>query len=379
VKNKFVAIKVSISILLLYSMIGFAQESFEIYVNSRGTHSVKKYDETGNYLEDFIPAGSGGLSNPEDILFHPDGSVLITGFSNQFIKRFDGITGNYLGNFSTGYNLAGPSKMSIGPDSLIYVTQWGESQNKVVRFGLDGEFIDEFTSIGAPKGLGHAWDEDKNFYIALFGTGGSGTIHKFDSLGNDLGTFINSSVLQGPTSIWRNVIGEWLIEDWLTGKVLRYSSTGEYIGDFVSGMTNPEGIVILPDGRMLIGDWGEDAVHLVNWDGSLMGYFCSGNGLVDPNSIKLRTVFNTGLPENIHVNMEIGQLKGNRFHIQLSGLSNKFNQITVINSAGVIIEKLEMSAQVIWDAHDYPDGVYIIVYENSTRRISKKIVVNKQM
>ena len=361
--------------MVFYANLSIAQESFEVYVNSRGTHSIKKYDQGGNYLEDFISPGAGGLSNPEDILFHPDGSVLITGLSNQFIKRYNGITGDYIGNFSSGYNLAGPSKMSIGPDSLIYVTQWGETQNKVVRFNLNGAFVDEFTSIGAPKGLGHLWDENKNFYVALFGTGGSGTVHKFDSLGNDMGTFINSSVLNGPTSIWRNVLGEWLVEDWLAGKVLRYSAAGDYIDEFTTGMTNPEGIAFLPDGKMLIGDWGEDAVHLVNWDGSLMGYFCSGDGLLDPNSVKIKAVTSTGLPENTSENINIIPTIGDRFTIELSNFSNNSGSIIVINSGGHVVEELGINSQIVWDANDYPDGLYFIIYDSGDVRITRRVMV----
>ncbi|MDX1939702.1 MAG: hypothetical protein SFU99_04075, partial [Saprospiraceae bacterium] len=34
-----------------------------VYVSSRNTHAVKLYDlATGNFIKDFVPAGSGGLS-----------------------------------------------------------------------------------------------------------------------------------------------------------------------------------------------------------------------------------------------------------------------------------------------------------------------------
>ena len=93
-------------------------------------------------------------STARKTFFHPDGSVLVTGFGNTTIKRYDGETGAFLGDFSSGYALATPSKMSIGPDSLIYVTQWDAVQNNIVRFDLDGNFVDEFTTEGAPNGLG---------------------------------------------------------------------------------------------------------------------------------------------------------------------------------------------------------------------------------
>ncbi len=268
----------------------FGQTTYTVLVSSRGESAVKEYDLAGNFLGNFVEPGSGGLSGTEDMLFHPDGSVLVTGFANTAIKRYDGATGDYLGNFTSGYSLNTPSKMSIGPDSLIYVTQWGTTQNKVVRFGLDGAFVDEFTSVGAPNGLGHVWDGDKNFYIALYGNGGTGTVHKFDSLGNNLGTFISSFLLQGPTSIWWDSNGDMLVEDFTVGKVLRYNSQGQYQGEFITGMTNPEGIAFLPNGDFLIGDWGVDAVHRFDSTGLYLDYFTSGNGLTDANSVKLRVV-----------------------------------------------------------------------------------------
>ncbi|MBK7338840.1 MAG: NHL repeat-containing protein [Saprospirales bacterium] len=271
----------------------FGQTTYTVLVSSRGESAVKEYDLAGNFLGNFVEPGSGGLSGTEDMLFHPDGSVLVTGFANTAIKRYDGATGDYLGNFTSGYSLNTPSKMSIGPDSLIYVTQWGTTQNKVVRFGLDGAFVDEFTSVGAPNGLGHVWDGDKNFYIALYGNGGTGTVHKFDSLGNNLGTFISSFLLQGPTSIWWDSNGDMLVEDFTVGKVLRYNSQGQFQGEFITGMTNPEGIAFLPNGDFLIGDWGVDAVHRFDSTGLYLDYFTSGNGLTDANSVKLRVTQST--------------------------------------------------------------------------------------
>ena len=104
----------SFIVLLLVAVCGFAQTQVEVFVNSRGTNAIKKYDGEGNYLGNFIAPGSGGLVAPEDVLFHPDGTMLVTGAGNGYIKRYDGQTGSFLGNFSSGYLLEIPSKMSIG-------------------------------------------------------------------------------------------------------------------------------------------------------------------------------------------------------------------------------------------------------------------------
>jgi streptogramin lyase len=362
-----------------------AQTSYEVYVSSRGTNAVKKYDMNGEYLGDFVASGSGGLTNTEDILFHPDGSTLVTGFGNSSVKQYDGSTGDYLGDFTSGYTLASPSKMSIGPDSLIYVTQWGTTQNKVARFTLDGAFQDEFTSIGAPKGLGHVWDEQKNFYIALFGTGGSGTIHMFDSLGNDLGTFINSTIIQGPTSIWFDGDGSMLVEDWTLGKVFRFDEDGEYLEEFISGMTNPEGIAITPDGELLIGDWGQDAVHLFSSAGESLGYFTTGNGLLDPNSVKIKPVAITGTNEFTEAKASLQVFptaNPGEFNIEFEISNSQHIRITVIDMQGRVIDTpFDRKSgpgfqQIVWKPSAAVDeGMFIIRLQTPGTLFTKRIMV----
>lgn len=290
--------KLLISVLFILFLIdSHSQYEYEVFVSDRDNSAVKRYDINGNFIDNFITSGSGGLSYTEDILFHPDGSILVTGVGNSTIKKYDGTTGAYLGNFSSGFTLTDPSKMSLGPDSLIYVTQWAGTLN-VVRFNLDGSFVDEFTSVSVANGLDHFWDADTNFYIAEYTNGANGFVHKFDKNGNDLGVFIPTTNLQGPTSMWVDQTGDILVEDWTTGQVHRFDSNGNYESVFISGMTNPEGVAFLPNGDFLICDWGEDAVHRFAADGSALGYFTSGNGLTDPNSVVVRHNPGVGIVES---------------------------------------------------------------------------------
>lgn len=362
--------------LLTAASVVVAQTHLEVLVSNRGGHSVTRFDEAGNYLDDFISSGSGGLSFTEDILFHPDGSVLVTGLGNAYIKRYDGHTGAYIGNFSSGYSLDLPSKMTMGSDSLIYVTQWGTVRNKVVRFNLSGNFVDEFTSIGAPKGLGHTWDEHKNFYISLFGaTGGEGTVHKFDSSGNDLGTFINTTILDGPTDIWFDTNGDMLVEDWNAGKILRFDSTGAYVNTFVTGMTNPEGIAFLPDGSMLVCDWAEDAVHLIDSNGIRLGYFCSSH-LIDPNAVKVRASVTASVPgvasEAKFTSPNIGEV----FTFSLPPAIATSATIRILNMNGQVVEEIARAQNTTWNANHFPKGMYIVAVTANGNNFYEKIVVN---
>lgn len=347
--------------ILLCCLSQLLSQDYQVLVSSRGENAVKLYDIDGNYLSDFVSPGDGGLNTTEDILFHPDGSVLVTGFNNSSIKRYNGISGEYIQDFSNGYTLNGPSKMAVGPDNYIYVTQWGSNNVKTVRFDMDGNFVDEFTSIVTPRGLGQEWDADGNYYVAIFSQSGSnGTVEKFDSSGNFLETFIDSDVLQGPTSIWWDDNGDMLVEDWTAGVVRRYDSEGNYLNNFISGMANPEGISFLPNGNILIGDWGSDNVRMFSNTGSSLGVFASGNGLTDPNSVKVRESPLVSIEEiqnetiQIHPNPNNGNF---RFQFEMA------EEFRIYNSYGqlVFIKQLDPSqSSFFYSNHTLSPGTYIV-------------------
>jgi hypothetical protein len=356
---------------LLWQSAVRAQIQYEVLVNSRDTHAVFRYDLNGNWLGEFVTSGSGGLQFPEDILFHPDGTVLVTGAGNAQIKRYDGSTGDYFGNFSSGYSLSIPSKMSIGPDSLIYVTQWGTVQNNVVRFDLSGAFVDEFTTVGAPLGLGHFWDDQGRFYISLYDNGANGTVHRFAADGSNLGVFIDSSILQGPTDLWQDTNGDVLVQDWTSGTVLRYDANGQFISTYISGLSNPEGHAWLPNGNLLMGDWGEDAVHLFDPLGTDLGYFCNGNGLADPNCVRLRTVGTIGMDEisSGEATLQAVPTIGPGPFVLLGQLPGGATHLTVLDGTGRVVEDRTLTSTGTvafngsWEpaAHCAPGAYHVVI------------------
>ena len=93
--------------------------------------------------------------------------------------------------------------MSIGPDSLIYVTQWDAVQNNIVRFDLDGNFVDEFTTEELPTG-GHLWDVDGNFMWHCSVQVPMVWSENLMPMVNDLGDLSTQVCCKGPTSIWVN-------------------------------------------------------------------------------------------------------------------------------------------------------------------------------
>ena len=123
-----------------------------LYVSSLGGNLVEKFNPTtGADLGAFIPAGRGGLSGTNDILFLSDGSVLVSSSggagSTDSVLHFDS-AGNFLNIFAS--NLNDPLGL-LQQGSNVFVANSGA--NQVLEYNLSGGLINTFTGITTPSFL----------------------------------------------------------------------------------------------------------------------------------------------------------------------------------------------------------------------------------
>ena len=368
----------------------FAQSSY-LLVSSRNTFSIKRYNgDTGAYIDDFVNVRSGGLLSPQEVLWL-NGSLLVTGRGNKQILEYDGQTGNFIGAFSTGYDLDEPTKMTLGPDSMLYVSQWGQNKSKVVRFrAQNGAFVDEFTSIGLNQGCGHAWDGDGNLYVAGFG---SADVKKFDIRGQFVTVFSEPGHLRGPVNLWFGEDGDLFVVDWALGSVLEFDGTdGAFKSTFISGLQNAEGFAFGPDSTLYLCDWTLNRVNRYDRAGQLLGVFAQGGGLITPNSL----AFVASGPTSVVTDREVP-----RSFLLHQNYPNPFNPETrivyelaarseivleVLNLIGRRVRTLvagEVSAgrhELVWDGRNdsgahAASGIYLLRLVSEGRRISRKMIL----
>ncbi|MBT8486621.1 MAG: hypothetical protein HKO59_11995 [Phycisphaerales bacterium] len=127
-----------------------------IYVASELTDSILRFTPGGDFLDAFVPAGTGGLTEPAAVTFGPDRSgddtpeLYVSSFDGDSILTFDGSSGAFVDVFVTPGlgGLNGPDAgMSFGPDGHLYVPSFWNS--RVLRYdGGDGSFLGVFISTG---------------------------------------------------------------------------------------------------------------------------------------------------------------------------------------------------------------------------------------
>ncbi|MEP0817843.1 MULTISPECIES: PEP-CTERM sorting domain-containing protein [Trichocoleus] len=148
-----------------------------LLVGNTAGNNVLIFDErTGKLGGEFIGAGSGGLTSPDDLTFGSDGDLYVSSGNNfsGAILRYDGRTGQFRGRFDQGGTLIRPYGSIFGPDGELYVSSFLTDQ--ILRYdGKTGAFIDVFAAgngqangLNGPNDL--VFDAAGNLYVTTQGS-----------------------------------------------------------------------------------------------------------------------------------------------------------------------------------------------------------------
>ena len=161
----------------------------DVLVGSWAGDSVRRYDDDGNYLGDFVPSGVGGLDLPDGMAFGADGNLYVASSNSNQVLRYNGTTGEFIDAFIDS-GLSAPGNLQFGPDGLLYVCD--KSSSRVLRFDpVDGSLESVFASGGglvSPVGL--HW-KGNLLYVSDF----AGAIRTYDATtGEFAGNFTYGSI-----------------------------------------------------------------------------------------------------------------------------------------------------------------------------------------
>lgn len=369
------------TIAMLYLLINtslLSSQNLAVYVSdaanfNSGPYQIAKFDVTGNY-EGALIRVEDGLVWPQDIIFlDSEEAVLISNLSAAgIISKHNWSNGDLIENFAEG--LGGPTRMKIGPDGLLYVLQWSNTINKVLRYNLNGTFVDEFTSIGVSQSIGIDWDSNGDLYVSSYG---GNSIRKFDgTTGDDLGLFINSG-LQGPTNIWFEADGDLIVFNYNSGIVKRFDATGTLLADLITGVNGCEGFAFFPNGDLLMGVGSDGSIRRYDSNFNFIENFVDPGILLTPNAIVIRDDIPLSVPEKKISHIFVTPTIGNRFLINSLAIQS-FETLEVYNNSGALVDTIVLSETTQWDASKNAEGIYFIVARQGTDKATQKIIVKKK-
>jgi hypothetical protein len=151
---------------------------------------------TGDFLGEFTPAGSGGLGQTKDLHFGPDGNLYVSSPATHSVLRYDGTTGAFLGVFASA-GLGQPQGFAFGPDGSLYVANnsfQSGSPASILRYdGQTGDFRGVFVTPGSGNLFvadDIAFGPDSNLYVSNQ-LGQQGDVLRFDgATGAFLGVYV---------------------------------------------------------------------------------------------------------------------------------------------------------------------------------------------
>ncbi len=347
-----------LTLILIFLSFNLKSQNFDIYVSDAGNFNnppwqILKFDSNGQNPVQFI---NTNINWPQDILFlENSNTVLISNLGSNRITRHNASNGTYISDFASG--ISGPTRMKIGPDSMLYVLQWN-GLGIVRRYDLAGNYLGDFTTVGVPRSIGLDWDSNGNLYVSSYNTD---IVRKFDPLGNDLGIFISTDLL-GPTNIWFDSTGDLLVSDYNGTAVKRFNSSGIYQGDFMTGLSYSEGFAYLPNGNILIGNGASSSVKMFDANGVyLQDLIPSGSGnLLNPNAVVLRNNSTSSITEiKTAEQIIIYPTVGKQFMITPEFIS-KVKSLEIFDTNGKKVETIDVGKSTLWNASKFAAGNYLI-------------------
>ena len=259
-----------------------------LFVIARDAHRVREFDgQTGALIGDFTPfddpatytdnsGPSGGwLANPYDLVFSPDGNLLVMGTSNRAVLAYAANTGEWLGTFAIGGSSPGglgkSQFLALGPDGHVFavdtdkneVLEYHPTTGRLVRVFVEGEGI-----IDWPNGL--AFGPNGNLFVVSF---------------------------------WDNSVVEF------------DGQTGAFVGTFASGgeLHWPRDLTFGPNGNLFVvsdSDGGVGVEGVIEYDGqsgAVIGTFATSDELVNPWGLTFKAAPPDPMPGPTVTSLSVGQ------------------------------------------------------------------------
>ncbi len=216
----------------------------------------------GTLISEFVVGGSGSLSCTAGLAWAPDGNLLVVSQGDRRIIKYDGTTGELIGDLITPGAPDGSSTywgIRIGPNGHLYAD--GGGAGKVFEFdATSGAFIQIFIPGTASSAAYSQFGADGNYYRGEYFIG----IVRYDgTTGTSLGTFSSGGGFSGPAGLVLGPDGQWYaFMNSPAPSIVRYDgTTGAYITDFGAAQltgpnqSNGRDMIFGPNDHLFVSDY----------------------------------------------------------------------------------------------------------------------------
>ncbi|MEZ6122627.1 MAG: DUF2341 domain-containing protein [Planctomycetaceae bacterium] len=228
-----------------------------LYVSEYGTHDIDRYNlQTGQYVDTFVYSGSGGLNLTSRMAFGPDGNLYVSSEGTGEILKFSGADGRFLSVFTdtAASGIGQPDAILFGPNGDLYVGS--ATDGSIRRFdGATGASLGVFATFGTPTHLDLHFGPNGNLYAS------STTLNVIREFQASTGAMVGDVVTAGSGGMvtiggfqW-TPDGNLLAVDFNGNRVLKYSASGTFLGEFVgtaAGMSFPLNVLFTPSVQVTV-------------------------------------------------------------------------------------------------------------------------------
>ncbi len=198
------------------------------------------------------------LSNPDDLLLAPDGSIYLSDVGDGTVKRYTSTGGLQL----VLSGLSVPEGMVILPDGSLVIAEQGK--NRLVRYNLDTQtltpFLDLTNTTGQEGVDGLAWDPYSQTIILPDSP--NGAVLRATPDGKTV-TKVASGFAR-PTGAWAEPDGSILVVDENGNSLSRIHPDGSV--EKLAVLSIPDDVIEDNSGNILVVTLGDNAVHLISKD-----------------------------------------------------------------------------------------------------------------
>jgi hypothetical protein len=214
--------------------------------------------------------------------------LLIPDWTNDNVSSFDPVTGDLVNvNYipSDPVNLASPKHALLNPVGFVGVSD--QIRDLVQKYDTTGAYLGIFAPAGGVNNAildnirGHGYRPNGNLVVTVGSGGNQNGVPEFDNGGNYLGNFIaiGAGGLSSPFSILFRT-SDVLVTGYGSNTVHRYDLNGNYIDNIITGVSNPQHIIELPNGNLALAVFSTPSgLGIYTPNGNQLHFFTAVTGL----------------------------------------------------------------------------------------------------